>query len=149
MTAKLTNLWPSFTDRIGIWSAEPGKKPSGHARSGRRTNNKLNPHVMPGHSIEDECSHHCAIPASPDAVDAALRVSFFLAQETSRLWIVAPGISFELPRPVDFSGLNLGCMRGERAEYVKRETTLLPHELKYSMNKILKHAAGFSVLDWN
>ena len=57
LTAKLTNLWPSFPDRIGIWSVGfcGGRKTGEHGETPlqqERTNNKLSPHVMPGLGIE-------------------------------------------------------------------------------------------------
>ena len=57
VTAKLTNLWPSFLDRIGIWSVgffvggktgESGEKPSEQGREPTLNS----PHVMPGPAIE-------------------------------------------------------------------------------------------------
>ena len=60
LTAELTNLWPSFPDRIGICSAgvcggrkteEPGEKPS---EQGREPTKKLNPHMILGSGIETE-----------------------------------------------------------------------------------------------
>ena len=66
----------AFQDQIGIWkcwflrrgkTGVPGEKPLG---AEKRTNNKLNPHMMPGPGnrtrdtlVEGEHSHHCASPA--------------------------------------------------------------------------------------
>ena len=67
LTAKLTNLWPSFPDRIGIWSVvfflwreENQRTRRKTFGAGTRNSNKLNPHVASG---PGEYSHHCTIPA--------------------------------------------------------------------------------------
>ena len=56
LTAKLTNLSPSFPDWIGIFSVfvEEGKlkNPEKNPQNNTRTNNKLNPQVMPGPGME-------------------------------------------------------------------------------------------------
>ena len=55
LTVKLTNQWPSFPDRIGIWGVgfcggRSTRRKTLGARA--RTNNKLGPHVTPGPGIE-------------------------------------------------------------------------------------------------
>ena len=76
MRVTLTNLWPSFPDRTGIWSVGfCGGKPENQEKNpqGRDENQQQTQPTCDAGSgnrtqatvVGGECSHHYTIPASP------------------------------------------------------------------------------------